>query len=313
MDLSEYKPKGKIYNKHLLTLMDYSYEEIYEILARAVKLKDMNRRGKKQSCLKGKTVALIFTKSSTRTRVSFEQGVRQLGGTPLFLSGADIQLGRGETIHDTVKVLERYGIDAIMIRTFKQSDLEELAKYGSIPVINGLTDDFHPCQVLADLMTAYEKFGRLEGLKFSYFGDGNNMANSLMLGCGKVGMEICICSPEGYAPKPEIVEQAQKFGKVTVTSDVETAAKNADVLYTDVFFSMGQDRDKKKEAALMPYQVNEQVMAMANPDAIFMHCLPAHRGEEVTEGVIDSPRSVIFEEAENRLHAQKAVMSLLIK
>ena len=313
MDLSQYKAKGKLDNKHLLTLKDYSIGEIYEILARAVKLKDMNRRGKKQNYLKGKTVALIFAKSSTRTRVSFEQGVRQLGGTPLFLSSNDIQLGRGETIHDTVKVLERYGIDAIMIRTFKQSDLEELAEFGTIPIINGLTDDFHPCQVLADLLTVYERFGRLEGLKFAYFGDGNNMANSLMLGGTKVGMKVYICSPKGYEPKEEIVKEAARFGQVVVTDSVEEAASGADVLYTDVFFSMGQEKDKEKTDALMPYQVNESVMAMASPDAIFMHCLPAHRGEEVTSGVIDSPRSVIFEEAENRLHAQKAVMSLLIK
>ncbi len=313
MDLSQYKAKGKIDNKHLLTLKDYSVSDIYEVLARAIKLKDMNRRGKKQNYLKGKTVALIFAKSSTRTRVSFEQGVRQLGGTPLFLSSSDIQLGRGETIHDTVKVLERYGIDAIMIRTFKQSDLEELREYGSIPIINGLTDDFHPCQVLADLQTVYERFGRLEGIKFAYFGDGNNMANSLMLGGAKVGMKVYICSPKGFEPKKEIVEEAARFGEVVVTDSVEEAAKDADVLYTDVFFSMGQEKDKAKEAALMPYQVNSSVMAMAKSDAVFMHCLPAHRGEEVTANVIDSPRSIIFEEAENRLHAQKAVMSLLIK
>ena len=305
MDLSQYKAKGKLNNKHLLTLKDYSTNEIYEILARAIQLKAMNYRGKKQNHLKGKTVALIFAKSSTRTRVSFEQGVRQLGGTPLFLSSSDIQLGRGETIHDTVKVLERYGIDAIMIRTFKQSDLEDLARFGTIPIINGLTDDFHPCQVLADLLTVYERFGKLEGLKFSYFGDGNNMANSLM--------QICICSPDGFAPNPEVVAEAKKFGDVIVTNSVEEAAKDAMVLYTDVFFSMGQDKDPKKEKALMPYQVNSSVMALADKDAIFMHCLPAHRGEEVTADVIDSPRSVIFEEAENRLHAQKAVMSLLIK
>lgn len=313
MDISQYKPKGKINNKHLLTLRDYSSSEIFEILHRAALLKNLNRKGKKQKHLKGKTVALIFAKSSTRTRVSFEQGVRQLGGTPLFLSSADIQLGRGETIHDTVKVLQRYGIDAIMIRTFKQSDLDELALYGSIPIINGLTDDFHPCQVLADLMTVYERYGRLEGLKLAYFGDGNNMANSLMLGCAKVGMKVCICSPKGFTPSEDIAAEAKKFGECTVTADINEAAKDADVIYTDVFFSMGQDADKKKKAALMPYQVNESVMALAAKDAVFMHCLPAHRGEEVTADVIDSPRSVIFEQAENRLHAQKAVMSLLIR
>lgn len=313
MDLSQYKAKGKITNKHMLTLKDYSVNEIYEILAMALKLKNMNKQGKKQNHLKGKTVALIFAKSSTRTRVSFEQGVRQLGGTPLFLSSNDIQLGRGETIHDTVKVLQRYGIDAIMIRTFKQSDLEDLAKFGSIPIINGLTDDYHPCQVLADLLTIYERFGKLEGLKFAYFGDGNNMANSLMIGGAKVGMKVFVCSPAGFQPRPEMVEEARRFGEVVVTDSVEEAAANADVLYTDVFFSMGQEKDKKKEGALMPYQINADVLAKAGKEAIFMHCLPAHRGEEVTADVIDSPCSVIFEEAENRLHAQKAVMALLIK
>ena len=312
MDLSQYKAKGKIDNKHLLTLKDYSVGDIYEVLARAIKLKDMNRRGKKQNYLKGKTVALIFAKSSTRTRVSFEQGVRQLGGTPLFLSSNDIQLGRGETIHDTVKVLERYGIDAIMIRTFKQSDLEELKEYGSIPIINGLTDDFHPCQALADIFTVYERFGKLKDIKFSYFGDGNNMAHSLMLAGAKTGMNVCICAPKGFQPNPEITEAAQKFGNVTVTDNVEEAATDADALYTDVFFSMGQAKDPAKEKALMPYQVNTKVLGMAKKDAVFMHCLPAHRGEEVTEDVIDSTHSIIFQEAENRLHVQKAVMCLLM-
>lgn len=313
MDLSQYKPKGKINNKHLLSLRDYSASEIYEILARAIELKNMNIRGKKQNRLKDKTVALIFAKSSTRTRVSFEQGVRQLGGTPLFLSSNDIQLGRGETIHDTVKVLERYGIDAIMIRTFKQSDVEDLAKYGSIPIINGLTDDFHPCQVLADLLTIYEHKGRLEGLKLAYFGDGNNMANSLMLGGAKTGMKVFVCTPEALRPNEAVVNEAAKFGQVVITDNPEEAATDADVLYTDVFFSMGQEKDAKKEAMLMPYQVNDRLMSLAAKDAVFMHCLPAHRGEEVTESVIDSPRSIIFDQAENRLHAQKAVMSLLIK
>ncbi len=312
MDISSYKPKGRIEHKHLLNLLDYSTADIYEILHLANSLKAASKRGKKHELLKGKTLAMIFTKSSTRTRVSFEMGMHQLGGHSLFLSGNDIQLGRGETVADTARVLSRYGIDGVMIRTFLQSDVEELAKYGSFSVINGLTDDFHPCQALTDIFTVAENFGRLNGIKLAYFGDGNNMAHSLMLAGAKTGMEIFICSPDGYKPNPEITAAAQKFGNVTVTDSVEEAAKNANVLYTDVFFSMGQDIDKAKEKALMPYQVNADVLALADKDAVFMHCLPAHRGEEVTADVIDSTRSIIFEQAENRLHVQKAVMCLLM-
>ncbi len=312
MDVSSYKPKGRIEHKHLLNLLDYSDSDIYEILHLAQSLKAAQHKGKKHELLKGKTLAMIFAKSSTRTRVSFEMGMQQLGGHSLFLSSNDIQLGRGETIHDTAQVLSRYGIDGVMIRTFKQSDVEELAKYGNFSVINGLTDDFHPCQALADIMTLMERFGHLSGLKLAYFGDGNNMAHSLMLAGAKVGMKVVICSPEGYQPNPEITAAAKKFGDVTVTDNVEEAAKDADALYTDVFFSMGQAKSPEKENALMPYQVNARVLEMAKDDAVFMHCLPAHRGEEVTESVIDSPHSVIFEEAENRLHAQKAVMCLLM-
>ena len=313
MDISYYKPTGKITNKHMLTLRDYTTEEIYEILHTAIMLKQKQHAGKKHNYLKGKTLAMIFSKSSTRTRVSFEQGIKQLGGSALVLQQGDIQLGRGETIHDTALVLNRYGIDGIMIRTFKQSDVEELAKYSACPVINGLTDDYHPCQVLADLMTVYEQFGKLEGLKMAYFGDGNNMAHSLMLGGAKVGMEVVCCCPEGYTPSEEVVAEAQKYGKVSVTDSVDEAIKDCNVIYTDVFFSMGQEKSKDKLKALMPYQVNEALMAKAARNAVFMHCLPAHRGEEVTEGVIDGAQSIVFEEAENRLHAQKAVMYLLMK
>lgn len=308
-----YKPKGKIENKHMLTLRDYTAEEIYEILHTAIALKQKQRAGKKHAYLKGKTLAMIFSKSSTRTRVSFEQGIKQLGGTALVLQQGDIQLGRGETIKDTAQVLSRYGIDGIMIRTFLQSDVEELAKYSNCPVINGLTDDYHPCQVLADLLTVYEHFGKLEGLKMAYFGDGNNMAHSLLLGGAKVGMHVVCCSPEGYRPNEEIVKAAAECGDATVTSDIDEAIRDCDVIYTDVFFSMGQDKSPEKTAALMPYQVNEALMAKANKNAVFMHCLPAHRGEEVTAEVIDGAQSIVFEEAENRLHAQKAVMYLLMK
>lgn len=312
MDVSSYKPKGRIEHKHLLNLLDYSAADIYEILHLSNSLKTAFHRGKKHELLKNKTLAMIFTKSSTRTRVSFEMGIKQLGGNSLFLSSNDIQLGRGETIHDTACVLSRYGIDGVMIRTFKQSDVEELAKYGSFSVINGLTDDFHPCQALADIFTLYETYGQLNGVKLAYFGDGNNMAHSLMLAGAKTGINVCICAPKGFQPNPEITEAAQKFGNVTVTDNVEEAATDADALYTDVFFSMGQAKDPAKEKALMPYQVNANVLGMAKKDAVFMHCLPAHRGEEVTEDVIDSTHSIIFQEAENRLHVQKAVMCLLM-
>lgn len=313
MDISSYKPKGFINNKHMLTLRDYTASEIYEIINTAIALKQKQRAGKKHAYLKGKTLAMIFSKSSTRTRVSFEQGIKQLGGTALVLQSGDIQLGRGETVHDTAMVLNRYGIDGIMIRTYLQSDVEELAKYSNCPVINGLTDDYHPCQVLADLMTVYEHFGKLEGLKLAYFGDGNNMAHSLMLGGAKVGMKVAICSPAGYKPNEDIVKAASEFGDVTVTEDVNEAIADADVVYTDVFFSMGQEKTPEKLATLMPYQINEELMAKAAKGAVFMHCLPAHRGEEVTAGVIDGAQSIVFEEAENRLHAQKAVMYLLMK
>lgn len=312
MDVSSYKPKGRIVHKHLLNLRNYSAADIYEILHLAQSLKTALRKGKKHELLKGKTLAMTFAKSSTRTRVSFEMGMRQLGGHSLFLSSNDIQLGRGETIHDTACVLSRYGVDGIIIRTFKQSDVEDLAKYGNFSVINGLTDDYHPCQALADIFTLYETYGHLNGVKLAYFGDGNNMAHSLMLAGAKTGMEVVICSPEGYQPDPEITALAQKYGNVKVTDSVEEAATNADALYTDVFFSMGQAKDPAKEKALMPYQVNPTVLESAKKDAVFMHCLPAHRGEEVTESVIDSTHSVIFQQAENRLHAQKAVMCLLM-
>lgn len=317
MDLASYKPTGKLKNKHMLTLMDYSTEEIFELLSCAIELKRKQYAHEKHEYLAGKTLAMIFEKSSTRTRLSFEQGIKQLGGSPIFLSSRDIQLGRGEPIRDTVRVMERMNIDGIMIRTFKQSDLDELAKYGHIPVINGLTDDFHPCQVLADLLTVYEEFGTFKGKKLVFFGEGFNMANSLMLGCAKVGMDVTICSPEGLGPRPEIIRAAQDAAfdgaKVVVTDNIGEAISGADAVYTDVFFSMGQTKDPVKEAALMPMQVNAAMMAKANPGAIFLHCLPAHRGEEVTDEVLEGAYSRIFQEAENRLHAQKAVMYLLMK
>lgn len=312
MDIFDYKPTGKISQKHLLTLKEYSREDIYEVLHLAVKLKEKFKNNEEHKYLAGKTLAMIFSKSSTRTRVSFEMGIKQLGGSSLFLSSNDIQLGRGETIHDTAKVLSSYGIDGVMIRTFKQSDVEELALYGAFPVINGLTDDYHPCQALADYLTIYEKFGRLNNIKLVYSGDGNNVAHSLML-CGtKLGAEVVCACPECCGPSEHVLHEAKKYGKVSVTADLHNALRGAHAVYTDVFFSMGQAVSDGKKNLLMPYQINRAAMSYTDPGAIFLHCLPAHRGEEVTADVIDSPCSYVFLQAENRLHVQKAVMTLLM-
>ena len=303
--------------KNLISLHDLSAEEVKELLTLGLKLKDENKKGIKHHILKGKTLGMIFTKSSTRTRVSFEVGMTQLGGYPLFLSSNDIQLGRGESIHDTAKVLERY-LDGIMIRTFAHSDVVELAEEASIPVINALTDLLHPCQVLADLMTAYEHKGRLEGLKLAYVGDGNNMAHSLMYGCAKAGLDCAIATPAQYRCDTEVVENAKNDFKAAgrsliLTEDPFEAVKDADVVYTDTWVSMGQESEKEEKIKVFGgYQVNKELFGTAKPDAVFMHCLPAYRGFEVTEDVIDGPQSVIFDEAENRLHAQKAVMATLM-
>lgn len=299
--------------KHLLKLGDLSTEEIFGILNLADQLKYERKNGIGHQHLKGKHLGMIFQKSSTRTRVSFEVGMDELGGKALFLSDRDLQIGRGEPIKDTVRVLSRY-LDAIMIRTFAQQDVEDLAKYGSIPIINGLTDYCHPCQVLADLMTVREYKGSLKGLKLCFIGDGNNMANSLIVGGIKVGMEVVIACPDGYRPDADICAWAQKTGKFTITSDVHEAAKNADVLYTDVWASMGQESEKKvREAAFAGYCIDESVMAAAKSDAMVLHCLPAHRGEEITDEVFEAHAQEIFDEAENRLHAQKAVLVKLLK
>ena len=318
MNLEAYQAKYAFAQKHLLTLQDWTEDEIYQCLSLALKIKAMQKSGQTQSCLKGKTLAMIFAKSSTRTRVSFEVGASQLGGNALFLSTSDIQLGRGEPISDTAQVLSRM-VDGIMIRTFKQSDLEALAKYGSIPIINGLTDEFHPCQVLADFLTIYEKKGTLKGLKLAFVGDGNNMAHSLMIGCSKLGIDVAVACPDGYKPDATYtawsVANAEQHGsKVTICSDPLEACKDADVIYTDVWASMGQEGEAAERKAAFEglYQVNKQCLSVAHKDVIFLHCLPAHRGEEVTAEVIDGPHSVVFDEAENRLHAQKAVMALLM-
>lgn len=295
--------------KYLLKMLDLSKEEILDILNLADQLKYENKNGIEHHILKGKTLGMIFQKSSTRTRVSFETGMYQLGGQALFLSNRDLQIGRGEPVQDTARVLSRY-LDGIMIRTFEQKEVEDLAKYGSIPVINGLTDFCHPCQVLADLMTIREFKGRFEGLKMCYIGDGNNMANSLIVGGLKVGMEVSIACPKDYQPAAEVLEFAKSYGdKFSMTDVPLEAAKDADVLFTDVWTSMGEEAEtEKRKIAFNGYQINDDIMAVAKADAMVQHCLPAHREEEITEKVFEAHANEIFEEAENRLHAQKAVM-----
>lgn len=298
--------------KHLLKLGDISSSEIIDILNLADQLKYEQKNGIEHHRLKGKTLGMIFQKSSTRTRVSFEVGMYQLGGSALFLSANDLQIGRGEPIEDTARVLSRY-LDGIMIRTYEQSEVEALAEYGSIPIINGLTDYAHPCQVLADLMTIREYKVSFKGLKLCFIGDGNNMANSLIVGCIKCGMQVSIACPDRYRPDSDIIDWASKTGLLTVTSNINEAAKGADVLYTDVWSSMGMEAEAEaRKKAFAGYQINSEVMANAKPDAMVLHCLPAHRGEEITAEVFEAHASEIFDEAENRLHAQKAVMVKLM-
>ena len=299
--------------KHLLKLLDCTPEEITSILDLADQLKYERKHHISHRLLEGKSIGLIFQKSSTRTRVSFETGMFQLGGQALFLSSRDLQIGRGEPVQDTARVLSRY-LDGIMIRTFEQKEVEDLANYGSIPIINGLTDFCHPCQVLADLMTIREKYGVLKGLKMCYIGDGNNMANSLTVGALKVGMSVSLGCPEGYFPDQTIIDFAKQYpGKFQIISNPVEAAADADVVYTDVWASMGQEGEAaKRREVFKGYQINDAVMASAKPDAMVMHCLPAHREEEITAKVFEQHADEIFDEAENRLHAQKAVMVRLM-
>ncbi|MBE6783046.1 MAG: ornithine carbamoyltransferase [Ruminococcaceae bacterium] len=294
--------------KHLLKLLDWSTEEITEVLNLADQLKYEKKNGIEHHILKGKTLGLIFQKSSTRTRVSFEVGMYDLGGSALFLSSNDLQIGRGEPIEDTARVLSRY-LDGIMIRTYAQEEVEKLAEYGSIPIINGLTDFCHPCQVLADLMTIREHKGVIKGRKLCYIGDGNNMANSLIVGGIKMGMSVAIGCPKDYQPDAEIMKWAKENGDFLCTDDIYEAAKDADVLYTDVWASMGQEGEAEERKKIFKnYQINADLMAVAKEDAMVMHCLPAHRGEEITADVLEAHANEIFDEAENRLHAQKAVL-----
>lgn len=305
--------------RDFLTLADFTEKQILGLLENAKKIKDALQKGIAFQPLKGKILGMIFEKSSTRTRVSFEAGMLQLGGHALFLSSNDLQIGRGEPISDTAQVLSEY-LDGIMIRTFEHEKVEELAKYASIPVINGLTDTFHPCQVLADLLTIQECKGKVKGLKMAYIGDGNNMAHSLMIGAAKVGMDISIAAPSGYKPDEEIVKRAQGFAeesgsKIVITEDPVEAVADADVIYTDVWASMGQEQEsaERMKAFAGRYQVNAELVKHAKEDYIFLHCLPAHRGEEVTAEIIDGEHSVIFQEAGNRMHAQKALLVELLK
>lgn len=318
VSLSEHTNKCfNLSGRDFIELTDYTTEEIEYLIDLAIELKHKQKNGEEYQPLKGKTVGLIFEKSSTRTRVSFEVGTYQLGGHALFLSKNDIQLGRGETIADTAGVMSRY-LDGIMIRTFGHDKVVDLARYATVPVINGLSDLAHPCQVLADYQTIYEHKGVLKGLKLAYIGDGNNMAHSLMIGGAKLGVHVSVASPEGYEPDPQIVADAQEIAKATgavieVVRDPKAAVQDADVIYTDVWASMGfEEEQKAREIAFKDYHVDEQLAKHAKPDYLFLHCLPAHRGEEVSEGVIDGKHSVIFDQAENRLHAQKALMAALI-
>lgn len=298
--------------KHLLKLADLDKGDILDILNLADQLKYENQHGIEHHHLKGKTLGMIFQKSSTRTRVSFETGMYQLGGQALFLSNRDLQIGRGEPVQDTARVLSRY-LDGIMIRTFAQKEVEDLAEYGSIPIINGLTDYCHPCQALADLMTIREYKKSFDGLKFCFIGDGNNMANSLIVGAISMGMECAIACPKDYQPDAQIMAWAKENGTFTCSEDILACAKDADVVYTDVWASMGQEEEKaEREKIFKNYQINDEVMAAAKPDAMVLHCLPAHREEEITAKVFEAHANEIFDEAENRLHAQKAVLVKLL-
>ncbi|MDE6004203.1 MAG: ornithine carbamoyltransferase [Oscillospiraceae bacterium] len=298
--------------KHLLKMLDLSQQEIFDILDLADKLKYQTKHDIPHPMLQGKTLGMIFQKASTRTRVSFETGMYQLGGYPLFLSANDLQIGRGEPVQDTARVLSRY-LDCIMIRTFAQKEVEDLAEYGSIPIINGLTDFCHPCQVLADLLTIREYKANFDGLKMCYIGDGNNMANSLIVGGLKVGMNVSIACPDDYQPDESVMNFAKDFKGFSITNSPLKAAENADVLITDVWSSMGMEAEiEKRKIAFKGYQINDDIMNAANSDAMVLHCLPAHREEEITAKVFEAHAKEIFDEAENRLHAQKAVMVKLM-
>ena len=303
--------------KSLLSLKDFNREELEEFLLQGEKLKIEHYAGKDEPLLKGKTVIVLFEKPSTRTRISFAVAIHELGAMPLVLETTNMQLMRGETVPDTARVMGRY-VHGIVARVFAQKTLEELAAYSGVPVVNALSDFSHPCQALGDFLTMKEKKGRLDGLKLAYLGDGNNVANSLLFGGSILGVNVTVASPKGFEPMKEVVDKAMEFAnesgaKIEITNDPVEAAKDADVLYTDVWASMGKEEEHDKRVAVMkPYQINETILTHAKKDVIVMHCLPAHRGEEITDEVLDGPHSVVFDQAENRLHIQKAILSLLI-
>lgn len=299
--------------KDFLSLLDIDEYELESIVADAVRLKRLKSAGTAHEFLRGKSLGMIFEKASTRTRVSFEVGMSDLGGHALFLNPQDMQLGRGEEIRDTARVLARY-VDAVMIRAYSHATIEEFARYANVPVVNGLSDRLHPCQVLADIMTLSERFGDLHGLKLAWVGDGNNVCNSWLLSSALTGMEIAVASPSRYRPKDEIVDRARAAGgKVTVVTDPKDAVRDADVLYTDIWVSMGDEQERAERLqALKGYTIDSRLLAQAPPDALVMHCLPAHRGEEITDEVMEGPQSIVWDQAENRLHAQKALLVRLI-
>ena len=311
MDINKYSPKFKIRQKSLLKLSDLSTEEIFELLYTTRVFKKKFKVGENNPMLRGKTIALIFGNASTRTRVSFEMGIRQLGGDYIFLPKNETQLVRGESVKDTAIMLGRYGISGLVLRAFEDAQVQEFAAESDIPVINGLSDSAHPLQVLSDLFTVWEVKGRLDNLKIAYIGDGNNVANSLIIGCSKVNMDVAIASPHGYRPAQSIVDRGSQFSNVLITDDAAEAVKDADIVYTDVFIAENSDEEAKKRT-LDRYQVTKEIMALAKDDAVFMHCMPAHRGEEVSEEVIDGPQSIVYDQAENRLHVNKAVLALLV-
>ncbi|MGI6226472.1 MAG: ornithine carbamoyltransferase [Peptococcales bacterium] len=308
---------NKLKGRDFLSLKDYSQDEIITLLNLGIELKSSHKKGIRKEILAGKTLAMIFQKSSTRTRVSFEAGMYQLGGLAHFLSTSDLQIGRGEPISDTARVLSRY-VDGILIRTYDHQEVEELAHFADVPVINGLTDLYHPTQALADLLTIYEHKGKLAGIKMSYIGDGNNMAHSLMIAGAKCGMEVTVATPVGYEPNKDVIELANDFaqengGKIIITNDPQASAQGVDVLYTDVWASMGQEKEAEiRKKHFQGFQINDEMLDLADKKAIVMHCLPAHRGEEITHEVMEGPQSVVFDEAENRLHAHKAILAALL-
>ena len=313
MDINRYVPKFRIRQSNLLNLTDLTAEEIFEFLYAAREMKKRFRVGENYPALRGKTVALLFGNASTRTRITFEMGIRQLGGDYLFLPKGETQLSRGESIKDTAVMLGRYGISAVVLRAFTEAQVHEFAQFSTVPVLNGISEASHPLQVLSDLFTVWEKKGRLDDLKLAYIGDGNNVANSLIMGCSKVNMDVAIASPHGYSPARSVVERAMQYGNVLITDDVAEAVKGADIVYTDVFISMSEEDDEQKKRTLARYRVTPEVMALAKEDAVFMHCMPVRRGEEVSAEVIDGPQSIVYDQAENRLHLNKAALALLVR